>query len=295
VIARLSNTSPFGISRTALACGFAALLLCATFAGCAISRPDKVALPARHSIRADQLLVVSDFKIAKEHPLLQDLILLRQKVSQQLELPLSSKPVMVYLFSNELEYNQYWQATYPGYPLRRAYFIQTPNKELAVYTSWSEKIQEDLRHEFTHGLLHASLETVPLWIDEGLAEYFEVKGQSPGQVNADYVRKLATMTQNGWRPDMARLERLEKVEQMQRTDYREAWAWTHFMLHDSPESRRVLLDYLKELRDNPHPDRLSDKLADAVGDPDGRLLHYVAALAAPPEHTAVRPVSATVP
>jgi len=67
------------------------------------------------------------------------------------------------------------------------------------------------------------------------------------------------------------------------------------MLHDSPESRRVLLDYLKELRDNPHPGRLSDKLAEAVGDPDGQLLHYVAALSAPPEQPVIRATSAALP
>ena len=32
----------------------------------------------------------------------------------------------------------------------------------------------DLRHEATHALLHGSLPMVPLWLDEGLAKYFEV-------------------------------------------------------------------------------------------------------------------------
>ncbi|GIT30210.1 MAG: hypothetical protein Ct9H300mP1_22560 [Planctomycetaceae bacterium] len=65
---------------------------------------------------------------------------------------------------------------------------------------------EDLRHEFTHGVLHSSLKRVPLWLDEGLAEYFEVVGPKPGGVNTEYPtgwpRRLPTAgnrTWNGWK------------------------------------------------------------------------------------------------
>ena len=52
-----------------------------------------------------------------------------------------------------------------------------------VYTYWGNRIQQDLRHELTHAILHSVLKDVPLWLDEGLAEYFEVphgwKGVNP--------------------------------------------------------------------------------------------------------------------
>lgn len=248
---------------------------------CATSRPVKVSLPAKNSIRSDQLLLVSDIKLDKNDPLIADLKALRRQVSEQLELPLGTKSVMVYLFSNETEYTQYLQATFPGYPPRRAYFIQTPGKELAVYTWWGARIQEDLRHEFTHGLLHASLETVPLWLDEGLAEYFEVAGSIPGNVNPEHVQLLATAVHNGWRPDLDRLETLERVEHMKRPDYREAWAWVHYMLHSSPDTRQVLLNYVHELRTNPNPGSLHERLLADHPDADLRLLTYVAAMTPP--------------
>jgi hypothetical protein len=249
-----------------------------TVVSCATSRQARVALPAKHSIRSDQLLLVSDFKMAKDDPLIDDLKTLRQQVSDCLELPLGTKQVMVYLFTNELEYTQYLRSTFPGYPPRRAYFIQTAGKELAVYTWWGARIQEDLRHEFTHGLLHAALESVPLWLDEGLAEYFEVPGGIPGKVNHEHVHLLAESLQNGWRPDLDRLENLEKVEHMHRADYREAWAWVHYMLHSSPETRQVLLNYLHELRTNPKPGPLHERLLADNPDADRRLLNYVATM-----------------
>jgi hypothetical protein len=246
--------------------------------GCATARPSRISLPTKHTLKSDQLLVVSDFKLPKDHALIKDLMTLRKQVSETLDLPLGSREVMVYLFSNELEYNQYLQATFPGYPPRRAYFIQTPGKELAVYTWWGEKIQEDLRHEFTHGLLHASLEGVPLWLDEGLAEYFEVAGPTPGQVNVEHAQGLATALQNGWRPDLDRLESLEKVEDMHRPDYREAWAWVHYMLHGSEDTRQVLLEYLQDLRTTAHPGSLHARLRADSPDCDMRLLSYVAGI-----------------
>ncbi len=249
---------------------------------CATNRPAKVTLPAKNTIRADQLLIVSDIKLLRDNPLIADLKALRRQVSEELELPLGSKPVMVYLFSNELEYTQYLHATFPGYPPRRAYFIQTPGKELAVYTWWGDRIQEDLRHEYTHGLLHASLEAVPLWLDEGLAEYFEVAGARPGGLNVEHAKDMATAVQNGWRPDLDRLESLEQVDQMRRHQYCEAWGWVHFMLHASPDTRQVLLNYLHELRTDPNPGSLHERLIHANPDVDIRLLSYIASMNAPP-------------
>ena len=184
-------------------------------------------------------MVLSDFKLATDHRLIKDLIQLRKQISETLKLPLQTDPVVVYLFRDEVEYYQYLHTAHPGLPARRAYFIGTA-QELAVYTYWGdgERIQEDLRHEYTHGLLHACLDNVPLWLDEGLAEYFEVAGPTPGGVNPAYVTRLADSIRNGWKPDMERLERLEKVEQMQRADYCESWAWMHFLLHSTPDTKQ---------------------------------------------------------
>ena len=68
---------------------------------------------------------------------------------------------------------------YPKLPSRRAFFVaQTRgvgrSEDLLIYTYWGERVQQDLRHELTHALLHSVLKDVPLWLDEGLAEYYEL-------------------------------------------------------------------------------------------------------------------------
>ena len=245
-------------------------------AGC-VTPQRPVSRPARHSIRADQLLILSDFRLAKDHSLIQDLIALRGQLSETLDLPMQRDDVVVYLFSTEQDYYQYIDTTFPGLPHRRAYFVGTP-QELAVYTYWGDRIQEDLRHEYTHGLLHASLKNVPLWIDEGLAEYFEVVGPRPGTINTDYAHRLSASLANGWRPDMKRLERFNEFSQMQRIDYQEAWSWVHYMLHTTPEAKQALLSYLQDLRTTSHPQPLSERLQQVDPHVAVRILSYVASL-----------------
>jgi hypothetical protein len=255
----------------------AALTFAALCSGCRTFDDQPVALPARHSLKADQLLVLSDFKLPQDHPLIKDLTKLRQDVAATLDLPLERNPVVVYLFSNETLYRQYLTATYPRLPPRRAYFVGTPT-ELAVYTFWGDNIQEDLRHEYTHGLLHSTIRNVPVWIDEGLAEYFEVADSHPRRINADYANRLAAALGNGWRPDLKRLERIEEFSKMQQGDYQESWAWVHFMLHSTPEAREALVSYLRDLKSEAHPAALSARLEQAVPGADTRFLSYLTTL-----------------
>ncbi|MBI1347328.1 DUF1570 domain-containing protein [bacterium] len=252
------------------------VLLCA-LPGCGAFRHNTTTgLPQRHKFTADQLVVQSDIRLPKNHPLIQDLEHLREEMAHTLQLPLQKQPVTVYLFADEVRYAQYLQTAFPNLPPRRAYFVGTTD-ELAVYTFWGEKIQEDLRHEYTHGVLHASLKDVPLWLDEGLAEYFEIVSSKHG-FNAEYAQQLTEALNNGWRPDVKRLEQLGDVGQMQKADYLEAWAWAHFMLHDSETTQAVLVDFLNELRFDAHPGPLSDRLAKALPHYDERFVAYAATL-----------------
>jgi hypothetical protein len=77
---------------------------------------------------------------------------------------------------------------------------------------------------------------------------------------------------------------------MQRPDYREAWAWVHYMLHASPDTRLVLLNYLHELRSNPNPGSIRERLLAETPDADVRLVSYVASMTIPPGWNAAEPV-----
>lgn len=257
-----------------MACIWPALVLVAA-SGCQSPGSGAASLPVKHSIEGDQMLVLSDLRLGSDHPLIADLVQLRTQATQMLQLPSEGRSVVVYVFEDIDRYQRYLDATYPDLPRRRAYFVGTAD-QLSVYTYWGERIQEDLRHEFTHGLLHASLKGVPLWLDEGIAEYFEVvSDETPPGVNGEYARRLNDSLAAGWRPDLHRLEMLEQVQHMQRVDYQESWAWVHFMLHESPASRQVLLDYLARLRESASPGPLSASLEQTMPAVHDRFLSYV--------------------
>ena len=146
---------------------------------------------------------------------------------------------------------------------RSAYFVGT-NRELAVYSFLSPQVLEDLRHEFTHGLLHASLQTVPLWLDEGLAEYFEVNSSTPGAAHAGHLHELHLAATENWSPNLYRLETITDFRDLTQRDYAESWAWVHYMLNSSNEGSGVLMVYLDQLRKTRTPRRLLPELEAAV-------------------------------
>jgi len=65
---------------------------------------------------------------------------------------------------------------------------------------------------------------------------------------------------------------------MGQSDYEEAWAWVHFMLHSRPAVREVLIGYLADLRTISAPEPLSLRLAAEVPVPEERFASYVASL-----------------
>ena len=131
---------------------------------------------------------------------------------------------------------------FPNVPSRRAFFLETDTR-LAVYAHWSDRVAEDLRHEVAHGYLHSVVPGLPLWLDEGLAEYFEVPRGQNG-LNQPHVELLSDMVEHdGWQPNLTGWRSLTDAAQMDQRDYAESWAWVYFMLHSPPE-RREMLDEL---------------------------------------------------
>ena len=230
-----------------LSVAFCALVtLC--LAGCRgpQQRTFTVERPVQHSTQGDGYVIQSNFPIGRDAPLIHELNQLRGEIGRSLSLPDQRDPVTVYLFADETSYRRYMKATWPNLPPRRAYFVGT-SRELAVYSFQSPKVQEDLRHEFTHGLLHASLNSVPLWLDEGLAEYFEVRGPNVGGPHKEHIQQLQDARSDGWNPSLYQLEQLADFQKMTQRDYAEAWGWVHFMLQQDDDARKVLVDYIAQL------------------------------------------------
>ena len=149
-----------------------------------------------------------------------------------------------------------------------------------MYAQWGDRMADDLRHEMTHAYLHSVAPNLPLWLDEGLAKYFELPAGQHG-LNSQYVRQIAAaMDRGGWHPHLRRLERLRPTADMSQEDYVEAWAWVHFLLESQPARTDMLRGYLADLRGRAKAAPLSARLTAVLGSPEWELLEHVRKLAA---------------
>jgi hypothetical protein len=233
-------------------------------------------LPSTYTLKAGQLVFRSDFVVPGGHRLVRELTAERDDICQAVSMPCSDEPITVYLFPDAKTYSECVSFYFPGVPSRRAFFMET-DAELAVYAHWGDRMAEDLRHEVAHGYLHAVAPGLPLWLDEGLAEYFELP-RTRGGVNQPHLDLLADLrAHNGWRPDLARLERLTEIGQMDQQSYAEAWAWAYYLLESGPQVREVLTAYLFDVRSRRGAvEPLSSRLKKLNTDPEQRMITLLA-------------------
>lgn len=276
----LSRADPFTIRSIAVcACASVAVFALIVVGGCASfdARSSAAALPDHHSVELDQLIVHSNFELPGQHRLLQELNAQRADLSNKLALPISDEPIYVYLFADSDRFNRFMSHRFPSFPDRRAFFVETDTR-LTVYAQWGDRIAEDLRHEVAHGYLHAVVQNLPLWLDEGLAEYFETARGTHG-MNRPHIEGLVALVQQGrWAPNLRRLEALETPAQMSQAEYAESWLWVHWLLESQPQRRQLLQTYLTDLRRDPAIPPLSMYLRQLGGNVDAMLVEHLRAL-----------------
>jgi hypothetical protein len=236
-------------------------------------------LPVDEPAPNQQLEFRCDFPLPAEDDLVRALREERNDVYTTLGLPSSEEKITVHLFRDADTYHEHLARKFPMVPNRRAFFVEIDSR-LHVYAQWSPRMAEDLRHEVAHGYLHASVPSIPLWIDEGLAEYFEVPEYQAG-FNPPHLMLLADLIEvNGWKPDLKKLEALRSAGEMQQEHYAEAWAWVYFLMHSTPERRALLTEYLLDLREHGKAAPLSERLAAKHIEPQRTLAEYIVTLKA---------------
>jgi hypothetical protein len=238
-------------------------------------------LPVANTIVREPLLIHSTSPLPAQHRLFEDLSAQRKDMVARLDLPSSDEPIHVYLFESPQAFEAFIRVEYPQFPARRAFFVEGDTR-LAVYAQWGDRVAEDLRHEVAHGYLHAALRNIPLWLDEGLAEYFEVARGTRG-LNRPHVADLgARLSAGGWRPDLARLEQLTAAGEMTQLDYAESWAWVHWLLETTPERRELVCAYLRDLNEPEPAGPLSARIVDDAPDAPRALAEHIFGLALAP-------------
>ncbi|HEY2159459.1 MAG TPA: hypothetical protein VGH33_27785 [Isosphaeraceae bacterium] len=271
----MASTSPPGLFVAA------AFVLGAT-AGCATTgEHGQPLVPTEYQTRTGPFVVFTNFPLPADDGIVRQLTALKDQFEGTLGLKVEAAdhPIEVYVLGDRKTFEHFLTFYYPGLPPRRAFFIAQGDRRV-VYTFKSDRLDEDIRHEATHALIHASVGSIPLWLDEGLAEHFEVADGSG--MNREQLARLPADLHDGWKPNLQKLEGLQTVQQMTPGDYRESWAWVHYLLHGPGEGRGVLLGYLGDLRKGGETQPLSRRLAADRGQSEAALAKYLEGLLSGP-------------
>jgi len=253
---------------------FSALFFVILLVGCASSLGSRLRLPNQNTLVRDQLVIYCDFPLAAHHRLFEELTSQRADLCRRLTLPCSEEPVYVYLFESPERFQGFMRLYHPEFPDRRAFFLETDTR-LSVYAQWGDHLADDLRHEVTHGYIHSVVPNIPLWLDEGIAEFYEVPRGGRGLNRVHLDRLLARIDKGHWQPDLRRLERHPTSENMTQDDYAESWAWAHFLMESRPEFLEVTRSYLLELRRNGVAPPMFDRLSTVVDRPNAALVEHI--------------------
>ena len=210
------------------------------------------------------VVVQSNFPLTEIKSILEEIKLLQRDLNLYMGVPAPKEKIELCLFRDENSYLKFLREVFPKAPRdRRALYIKLDGKPGTLLVQKTEEFDVDLRHEMTHAIIHASIRDVPIWLDEGLAKYFEVPIKDRAADNP-YMKQIRWNTRFGAVPMLNRLEKLEHIGQMGAREYRDSWAWVHFMVHHSPQTHRLLAGYLQLLATLPEQAAIGDKSGSSV-------------------------------
>jgi tetratricopeptide (TPR) repeat protein len=169
-------------------------------------------------------------------------------------------PGTVILFQNDGDY-EFFKPTYRG-DLRRdvaGYFLSSPDLNyitLSLETARRREPHSVLFHEYVHALVRNNYAAAPLWLNEGLAQYYSEFELSKDRRRVNLGRQLTHRLDSLARDEFLPLETLLSVEassaHYQQHDrhpvfYAQAWAFVHYLLNDAGGARQSQLARYLEL------------------------------------------------
>ena len=214
----------------------------------------------------------ADFQFGRDELLLNQLGDLSRDIAEILGLPPSRESVHLFLFHDREAYQFYLKTYFPRIPYRRALFIKSKGPGM-VFAAKGDDFEIDVRHECTHAALHSVVSGLPLWLDEGLAEYFEVHKNDRAS-NNPHLADLRRL-QPAELPQLATLEAITDFEQLGREEYRDSLGWVHFLLHGPREAHEELVNYIAEVRAGQSPEPMSRRLRRRLPDLDRRFAEHL--------------------
>jgi tetratricopeptide (TPR) repeat protein len=170
-------------------------------------------------------------------------------------------PMMVVIFRDDDEFTRFKPRDSRGRPMGNVggYFTTRPDANFIVFASSTESFNyRTIFHEYTHYLMHRSGQRLPMWLDEGVAEFFSTftrryQGKTVlGRASGDSLNALKDRTFIPLRtivsPSSSELEKMWRSPGWISQFYAESWALTHYLIIKRQTSLSGYLDALSNGR-----------------------------------------------
>lgn len=205
--------------------------------------------------------------------MLMELSYLETDIEEVLGLSFQGRRIEGNIFATRQTYLDYVSRKFPGAVDRTALYVGSAEVGRILLYEHSGTF-DDLRHECTHAIMHGIVPSIPLWLDEGLAEYFEAPREDRVDSNP-YLAELKELCSTGWTPDLRRLEQKVQLSELTADDYRECWAWAHFFIHGPPSSKKVFDEFLIQSQSGRSTGRLSELLNSQLAQFEADLISHL--------------------
>ena len=169
----------------------------------------------------------------------------------------SPRPTHFFLFKDAPAYRPYKQRA-AGRPTEHAglFFAAEDANYVSMQAEPEEEALHIIYHEYVHYFLSLNLAYIPVWLNEGLAEYYSTfeADASGARIGLPIRKHLSWLRANAWMP----LESLFAVSQESRdynegtrmgTFYAQSWMLVHYLLHGAGGGNPDVSTFLDSLRD----------------------------------------------
>jgi tetratricopeptide (TPR) repeat protein len=165
-----------------------------------------------------------------------------------------SLPTVVYVFSTDARLREYLPIV-DGKVASVAGMMSRDGEvnRILMSTEAFERSSEIAFHEYTHLLIGNTGRSFPVWLNEGLSEYFSSYNMRDGGKAAEIGRPLASsilFLRERWLPlaDMLAVESsLYHDSPQRRVFYPQAWALVHYVITQMPKGTEAINTYMKLL------------------------------------------------
>lgn len=213
--------------------------------------------PKRYTFESKNYVVSSDLSQGICFEISQELEKYYRKYAAHIRRPknVEQRRFQVYFFSGETGYQSYCEDLL-GSPAESTLGLYSPSlKQLLIWNSPDKRtMMRTVRHEGFHQYLDRITSEAPVWLNEGMAEYFEQSRLiqtrwKDDQVNEQHVALLRS-TSGKWTPleDFVYLDD-RSFRANSGLHYPQAWAFVHYLYNASSRSKKrldSLLDALHE-------------------------------------------------